>query len=72
MRRQRAMKINFGKLSVQTPSFEAIEPRDVFMSLPARERSYEYPRDVQSEVWKQWFENRNKKNTIRKFKKSSL
>lgn len=41
-----------------------IEPRDIFMSLPQKSKQYEYPRDVQSEVWKKWFEIRNEKNCI--------
>lgn len=38
-----------------------IEPRDIFMSLPQKDKRYEYPRDVQSDVWKHWFQSRNKK-----------
>lgn len=41
-----------------------IEPREIFMSLPSKDKQYEYPRDVQSEVWKKWFERRDDNNTI--------
>ena len=41
-----------------------IEPRDIFMSLPQKDKRYEYPRDVQSDVWKHWFQSRNKKNCV--------
>ncbi len=62
--------IDFSKLGVEkTPS--SIEPRDIFMSLPTKNKSYEYPRDVQSEVWKLWFESREQKNTIIKMNTGS-
>ncbi len=48
-----------------------IEPRDIFMSLPQKSKQYEYPRDVQSEVWKKWFEIRNEKNCIIKMNTGS-
>jgi len=41
------------------------------MALPKKERGYGYPRDVQTEVWKQWFEKRNEKNTIIKMNTGS-
>ena len=48
-----------------------IEPRDIFMSLPQKSKQYEYPRDVQSEVWKKWFDIRNEKNCIIKMNTGS-
>ena len=48
-----------------------IEPRDIFMSLPQKSKHYEYPRDVQSEVWKKWFDIRNEKNCIIKMNTGS-
>ena len=48
-----------------------IEPRKIFMSLPTKDKRYEYPRDVQSEVWEKWFEQRNNKNTIIKMNTGS-
>ena len=32
---------------------------------------YQYPRDVQGEVWKQWFEQRNNRDTIIKMNTGS-
>src|SRR5659263_243368 len=62
--------IDFSKLGVKTtPS--SVEPRDIFMSLPTKNKCYEYPRDVQSEVWKHWFAKRNQKNTIIKMNTGS-
>lgn len=48
-----------------------IEPREIFMSLPQKDKRYEYPRDVQSDVWKKWFEARNEKNCIIKMNTGS-
>ncbi len=64
------MPIDFSRLSASSrPS--SLEPRDIFMALPKKERGYGYPRDVQTEVWKQWFEKRNEKNTIIKMNTGS-
>ena len=35
---------------------KTIEPREIFMTLPSKAPGYGYPRDVQSEVWKKWFD----------------
>lgn len=47
-----------------TPKNNPIEPREIFMSLPTKDKRYEYPRDVQTEVWKKWFNKREQKDTI--------
>ncbi|MBQ8604149.1 MAG: DEAD/DEAH box helicase family protein [Oscillospiraceae bacterium] len=49
----------------------AIEPREIFMTLPQKDKRYEYPRDVQSDVWKKWFDNRDEKNCIIKMNTGS-
>lgn len=64
------MAINFSKLKSSSNQV-FIEPRDIFMALPTKDKSYGYPRDVQTEVWKQWFDKRNKKNTIIKMNTGS-
>ena len=48
-----------------------IEPREIFMTLPQKDKRYEYPRDVQSDVWKKWFDVRNDKNCIIKMNTGS-
>ncbi len=53
------------------PKSKPIEPREIFMSLPIKDKQYEYPRDVQAEVWKKWFDRRNQKNTIIKMNTGS-
>ena len=62
--------IDFSRLGVKT-THSSFEPRDIFMSLPMKNKQYEYPRDVQSEVWKRWFENRSQRNSIIKMNTGS-
>lgn len=50
---------------------KTIEPREIFMTLPLKAPGYGYPRDVQSEVWKKWFDIRNEKNVILKMNTGS-
>lgn len=64
------MAIDFSRLNGSNRN-SPIKPRDIFMSLPNKEKEYNYPRDVQTEVWKQWFEGRNEKNTIIKMNTGS-
>lgn len=64
------MDIDFSKLT-STFNQTVIEPRDIFMALPKKANIYGYPRDVQTEVWKQWFAKRNEKNTIIKMNTGS-
>lgn len=65
------MPINFSKLVSSINNHEPIEPRDIFMSLPGKDSNYGYPRDVQTEVWKQWFAKRDEKNVIIKMNTGS-
>lgn len=64
------MPINFSKLTSST-SQVSLEPRDIFMALPTKDKNYGYPRDVQTEVWKQWFAKRDEKNVIIKMNTGS-
>ena len=64
------MPIDFSKIILDSQTND-LEPRDIFMSLPSKEKKYEYPRDVQSDVWKKWFERRNNKNNIIKMNTGS-
>ncbi len=45
-------------------------PRDIFMSLN-RAQKYEYPRDIQGEVWEKWFERRDEKDLVLKLNTGS-
>lgn len=58
------------KLS-NTLQSKPIEPREIFMTLPKKDEGYEYPRDVQSEVWAKWFKLRQQKNNIIKMNTGS-
>lgn len=58
------------KLNSNTKT-KAIEPREIFMTLPSKASGYGYPRDVQSEVWKKWYGIRNEKNVILKMNTGS-
>lgn len=58
------------KLNTNTNN-KPIEPREIFMTLPSKAPEYGYPRDVQSEVWKKWFELRDEKNVIIKMNTGS-
>lgn len=58
------------KLS-RTTKTKVIEPREIFMTLPKKDKQYQYPRDVQSEVWRKWFKKRNNRNNIIKMNTGS-
>ena len=62
--------IDFSKIVSKTANL-TIDPRSIFMGLPSRESGYEYPRDVQTEVWKQWFSIRDNKECIIKMNTGS-
>lgn len=64
------MTIDFSRLR-QQKAMNQFEPRDLFMALPKKDKRYEYPRDVQSEVWKKWFNVRTEKNVIIKMNTGS-
>ena len=54
-----------------TSKHAKLEPREIFMALSKRVKGYEYPRDVQSEVWKKWFDIRDNKNCVIKMNTGS-
>ncbi len=62
--------IDFTKLGINQLE-QTINPRDIFMGLTQKQEQYQYPRDVQGEVWKQWFEKRNENNIIIKMNTGS-
>ena len=62
--------IDFSQLGMNTNQ-KTINPRDIFMKLSQKNTKYQYPRDVQGEVWKRWFEQRNNKDTIIKMNTGS-
>ena len=61
--------LDFKKIINENKINNIINPREIFMSLP--NRKYDYPRDVQTEVWKQWMEKREEKDIIIKMNTGS-
>lgn len=53
------MNIDFDKLGVGDSADTELHPRDIFSVLPTKHSRYQYPRDVQSEVWNGWHARRN-------------
>ena len=64
------MAINLSEIGNRNKT-KQVDPREIFMALPHRNTNFEYPRDVQSEVWKQWYEQRNSKDCIIKMNTGS-
>ena len=62
--------LNLSSLS-KAQVLESAEPRDIFMSLSRRKPAYQYPRDVQAEVWSEWWSHRNDRNVIVKMNTGS-
>lgn len=62
--------IDFSKIN-QIRKNMPTDPRDIFMALPNRKSPFEYPRDVQSEVWKKWYSCRENKNNVIKMNTGS-
>lgn len=63
--------LDLTKLSAGINSDSAIPPRDIFTALPNKDTKYQYPRDVQSEVWEKWYDARNNQTTIIKMNTGS-
>lgn len=51
----RSVPFDFSKLNSENSSDTVIAPRDIFTVLPNKHAKYQYPRDVQGEVWAAWF-----------------
>jgi len=51
-------------LSAGPTADTATEPRRIFAALPARDKKYSYPRDVQSEVWEGWYSRRDARDLV--------
>ncbi|MBF4385805.1 DEAD/DEAH box helicase, partial [Vibrio anguillarum] len=42
----------------------SFNPREIFQALPKVSGKFQYPRDVQSQVWTKWYERRNSNNLV--------
>lgn len=63
--------IDFSRISPGSTSDSATEPRRIFSALPSKEGKYNYPRDVQSEVWEAWHERRDERDLVIKMNTGS-
>lgn len=54
--------MDFKSLGGGSAADKLIVPRDLFNVLPAKAPRYQYPRDVQADVWNQWFNRRNERD----------
>lgn len=60
------MDIDFDELGLGEAADTVLEPRAIFSALPAKDSRYQYPRDVQSEVWTGWFARRGESELVLK------
>lgn len=66
------MPIDFGKINSGNTSNTALHPREIFTALPSKkEGKFEYPRDVQTQVWDHWFSRRDEKDLVAKMNTGS-
>lgn len=64
--------IDFGKINTNNSADSVLSPREIFNALPKKNAiKFQYPRDVQSQVWSKWFERRNEKNLVIKMNTGS-
>jgi hypothetical protein len=66
------MAIDFGRITSGNVSNTALHPREIFTALPGKkEGKYEYPRDVQAQVWEHWFSRRSEQDLVIKMNTGS-
>ncbi len=66
------MAIDFGRITSANTSNTALTPREIFTALPGKkEGKYEYPRDVQAQVWEHWFSRRSEQDLVIKMNTGS-
>lgn len=58
------MAFDFSSLGSANSADTVLEPREIFTVLTNKDPKYQYPRDVQAEVWTRWFERRNEKDIV--------
>ena len=63
--------IDFTKLGTGSTADTVLPPRDLFNALPGKAPKFQYPRDVQSQVWAKWFERRNETSLVMKMNTGS-
>jgi len=66
------MIINFDKLGTSNIVDTALNPREIFNAMPKNdETKFQYPRDVQSQVWSKWYERKRSKDLVIKMNTGS-
>lgn len=58
------MAFDFSKLGAVNTADTVLHPREIFTVLSDKDPRYQYPRDVQAEVWNKWFEQRDRTDTV--------
>lgn len=66
------MILDFGKLNSGGTADTVLPPREIFAALPnKKEGKFEYPRDVQTQVWDHWFKRRDENDLVVKMNTGS-
>lgn len=63
--------IDFSKIGTGSTADTVLPPREIFNALPNKSPKFQYPRDVQSQVWGKWFERRNDRSIVIKMNTGS-
>jgi hypothetical protein len=64
--------LDFSKIGIQNSSDTLIPPREIFNALPGKVAAkFQYPRDVQSQVWDKWLSRRQEKSLLLKMNTGS-
>lgn len=64
--------IDFSKIGTGSTADTVIPPREIFNALPEKDaKKFQYPRDVQSQVWTKWFVRRNEESLVIKMNTGS-
>lgn len=66
-----SFKLDVGKLTTALNSETATKPRDIFTSLPSKNTIFQYPRDVQAQVWEKWYTLKDNQTNIIKMNTGS-
>jgi hypothetical protein len=65
------MALDFSKIGTGSTVDTVIPPREIFNALPNKKTKFQYPRDVQSQVWSKWFERREENSLVLKMNTGS-
>lgn len=64
--------IDFSKIGTGSTVDTVLPPREIFNALPHKDaEKFQYPRDVQSQVWSKWFDRRNNNSLVIKMNTGS-